>query len=125
MKGAVMRKTRITPIGANTFALRIDSYEDRVLKGAFTCTMLGEPVEFKSCMDFILSVDNILDDWGGDVRMPVRLADDLFAANFELDIFFRQNHSWQGRIRSINDNLEAAFHSVLELMEVLDIMLGA
>ena len=45
-------------------------------------------------------------------------------ASFELDILFRQNYSWQGRLKWPEAGKEAVFHSVLELIFLLESAVG-
>ena len=39
---------------------------------------------------------------------------------FELEILFRQNYSWQGRLRLPKIGKEAVFRSVLELLLIIE-----
>ena len=43
---------------------------------------------------------------------------------FELEILFRQNYSWQGRLRWPAGAQEAAFRSVLELLVLMETILA-
>lgn len=44
-------------------------------------------------------------------------------ADFEIQVLFRQNFSWQGRLRCLRDDTEAPFRSVLELLIQLEAIL--
>ena len=43
---------------------------------------------------------------------------------FELEILFRQNYSWQGRLRWPKGQREASFRSVLELLILMETVLA-
>ena len=45
-------------------------------------------------------------------------------ADYEIEIIFRQNYSWQGKLRCVKDNTEAVFRSVLELLIQLETALA-
>lgn len=121
-----MRKTRMTPIGANTFLVRVDDYADGVLKGAMYSTLLAELVHFNSLPRLFIAIDDLLDE-GEELADACEITPvmDGFAPSFELEVLFRQNHSWQGRIRLLDSRREATFRSALELMFVLETAYGA
>ena len=45
-------------------------------------------------------------------------------ADFEIEIFFRQNYSWQGKLHCLRTGHEAVFRSVLELLIQLEAALA-
>ena len=45
-------------------------------------------------------------------------------ASFRLSVLFRQNASWQGNIQWMDDRAVTPFRSVLELVQLMDSVLG-
>ena len=48
----------------------------------------------------------------------------MMPADFEIEILFRQNYSWQGKLRYLRTGQEAVFRSVLELLIQLETALA-
>lgn len=118
-----MRQTRTIPFQAKTFAIRVDSYQNGQMQGAIDSLFLPEPVEFESFPQLVMLIDELLDQeqlQGSPIRRSTS-----FIPTFELEINFRQHHSWQGRIRKLDVEHETSFRSVLELIIVIDLLLGA
>lgn len=117
-----MRDVRMTPLGATTFAVRVDSYDQGAMTGVVDSVLLSEPLEFNSTAQLVLQLDELLDNEGPSIVKAE--SGSSFVSTFELDILFRRHHSWQGRIRLIQGGREATFKSVLELIGALEMMLG-
>lgn len=116
--------------------LCIDSYENGVLQGWFSCA--GQPPQsFSSLSQFLLKMEALLnrlqhpqaytvlrtfsppplpeiDDCPQDTPLP------RSRITFELRILFRQHTSWQGILTWQEKKLERSFRSVLELILLLD-----
>lgn len=117
-----MRNVRMTPLGATTFAVRVDSYDQGAMTGAVDSVLLSEPFEFNSTAQMVLQLDELMD--AEDLPMAQAKGSSSFASTLELEVLFRQHHSWQGRVRMHDGNQEVAFRSVLELLVALDMLLG-
>lgn len=113
-----MKARRLSPIGANTFQVQVDSWEDGSLKGLVTGPALPEPTPFSSLPRLILLLDSLMDlePEPSEVKAP----SPGIRPTLELDILFRQNYSWQGRLRWLEGRKEAVFRSVLELMILIE-----
>lgn len=115
----------------------VDSYQDNVLKGWFQNPYLKTPQHFNSLADFITKIESMLDLMGlpqsfsasrsfkkpNSVRSPE--AREAFLkqgdkATFCLSIRFRQNSSWQGTIKWLENRSTQNFRSVLELIILMD-----
>ena len=115
----------------------VDSYHDAVLEGRFYNNLREDGVRFLSTIDFLRSVEDMLNEmqfpqaFSGIRRFQTPAADECEApekrmfyngdcATFHLKIFFRQNTSWQGTIRWVEGKKEESFRSVLELLFLMD-----
>ena len=129
-----------TPIRGNEYRVTtvcIDSFDDSVLQGSFYNQYLEGCVEFKSLVEFLLKMEDVLDD----MKFPqsftaYRSFSDGFAgfstektgmelrrgklATFELKILFRQNASWQGSVTWVEGRMEQSFRSALELIFLMN-----
>ena len=118
-----MKGTRMIPAGVKAFVIQVDSYVDGNMTGFVNCALLPAPVKFKSTTNFVLLVEGLLDRLEGE-KILARPPTKGFKADLELEVLFRQNHSWQGRVRMVSENRESTFRSVLELLVLLDNIFG-
>lgn len=114
-----MNSTRLVPSGSNTFLIRIDDTSHGDIQGVVDGAALKNPLEFSSFMNLVFQLEDVLDNY--DVfslaeGLNIHKVADDFEPNIELEVLFRQNHSWQGKIRLLDQNKEATFRSVLELL---------
>ena len=91
-------------------------YCGRVSGGTFP-----EETLFRSLSRLILLLEDQLDTGGAPKASPIKCTE---TPTFELDILFRQNYSWQGRLRWTKGGKEAAFRSVLELLIQMETVLA-
>lgn len=85
--------------------------------GGISGTVTGggpEPVSFSSLSRMVLVLEERMDLWQDASALGAGTPD------VELDVFFRQNYSWQGRFRLAGEQRFTAFHSVLELLILLE-----
>ena len=112
-----MRETRIKPIGANTFWIRLERNPDGGLRGSVEGGILAQEIEFSSISKMILLLDTAMDTESGIVMAkPTRHGEPTFI----LEVLFRQNCSWQGRMIWPREGKEASFRSVLELIVLIE-----
>lgn len=127
--------------GAGITLVCIDTYNDGILTGRIYNSRFGEAESFRSTIGFLtrmeqlLAIENSPQPFNA-VRtfVPViSLLPDPPAltsprvgklATMELHILFRQNASWQGSIRWLEEKQEQHFRSVLELILLIDSALG-
>lgn len=119
-----------------TTVICVDGYENGIISGRFYNPYLGSGESFRSMMDLIFRIENMLDDM--DFPQPFN-ATRTFAKNtapeanpseetvqsgklatFTVKILFRQNASWQGSIAWQEGRAEQSFRSVLELLTLMD-----
>lgn len=91
-----MKENRMLPIGTETFRIFVDEAEDGVIRGRVSGGTLPEETLFRSLSRLILLLEEQLDTGGAPKASPIKCTE---TPTFELDILFRQNYSWQGRLR--------------------------
>ena len=115
-----MRQPHIAPPGADTFLISIDSYEDGKMTGTLDSVIMSAPVSFSSLPSLIMLIDNIPESLQS-ILSPI---DPAFEPSFELEVLFRQHHTWQGRIKWDAGQKQATFKSVLELLFIIEMAFG-
>ena len=113
-----MRQPHIAPPGADTFLISIDSYEDGKMTGTLDSVIMSAPVSL------IMLIDNILDQQTESLQSILSPIDPAFEPSFELEVLFRQHHTWQGRIKWDAGQKQATFKSVLELLFIIEMAFG-
>ena len=116
-----MKENHMLPIGTETFRIFVDEAEDGVIRGRVSGGTLPEETLFRSLSRLILLLEEQLDTGGVPKASPIKCTE---TPTFELDILFRQNYSWQGRLRWTKGGKEAAFRSVLELLIQMETVLA-
>ena len=99
-----MKENRMLPIGTETFRIFVDEAEDGVIRGRVSGGTLPEETLFRSLSRLILLLEEQLDTGGTPKASPIKCTE---TPTFELDILFRQNYSWQGRLRWTKGGKEA------------------
>ena len=116
-----------------TTVVCVDSYDEHVLRGRLYNQHQPEGIAFRSVMEFLLRMEDLLDDMHfpqsfSAVRSfgapPERTAASPPAAErqegqratFAVRVLFRQNASWQGSLTWLEEGKEESFRSVLELL---------
>jgi len=133
--------SRFVPYEAKTILLKVYSYEDKNIVGALRNVSLEFDERFENLTQMLLGIEKILDSIqfpqanmkarsfspiGEQKREAQALPDDddrKPMATFKLSVLFRQNASWQGDLIWLDQNSEAQFRSVLELVQLLDSVL--
>lgn len=116
----------------------VDSYEGDVLKGRLYNAFFDGEVAFGSVMAFIRSVETMLEQMNFPQAYEQKrtftgnTSEEQYlsplstegkrgkVATFEMKIFFRQNASWQGTLRWLEQEKEESFRSALELFILMD-----
>ena len=116
-----MRECRMTPIGANVFGIYLEPCDDGQVKGYISGGSIRKPIPFTSLSRMILLLDEQMDIVSREASgMTVQPPS---APSFEIEILFRQNYSWQGKVRWPAGRKEATFRSVLELITIIEMIL--
>jgi hypothetical protein len=127
-----MKTNMLTPYGARVFIIKVDTYDDKIIKGRISHARLPVEESFNGFIQMALAVEEILDTEEcpqnpNDPNIPTLKdnTDPGATATLIVEILFRQNSSWQGRLTWTDEKQEATFRSALELMILIDEALGA
>ena len=119
---------KLIPCGTKEALLVVTDYQNGIMKGVMQHPRLDDSIPVSSIAQFILEFDSLLNLEGcPDRPLPlVRLIpeEDSAIAVFQVQVLFREHGSWQGRLVWKDTNQEASFRSVLELMQLLDEIVG-
>lgn len=116
-----MKPNRMMPAGTNLFQITVGFGNGRQMKGCVKSVALGREAPFTSLSRMVLLIEEWLDT-ADSAQMPKPGA--TLPADFEIEILFRQNYSWQGKLRYLRTGQEAVFRSVLELLIQLETALA-
>lgn len=106
----------------------VKEYQDGVLSGILRHPRLKQPIEIRSMSQLILEIDSLLDlEECPDKPLPLVRPipeEESAIATFQIQVLFRDFFTWQGRLVWNEMDQETSFRSVLELMQLLDEILG-
>lgn len=114
-----MNCTRVVNSGSNTFLLRVDNSDNGDIQGVVDSVSIPAPIKFNSFSNLVFQLEEALDQaesMPANQTLEIRKTAEDFTPNVELEVLFRQNHSWQGKVSLLEKKKEAAFRSVLELL---------
>ncbi|HWQ59078.1 MAG TPA: hypothetical protein VN540_08650 [Clostridia bacterium] len=128
------------PYEIKTSLVKITSYRDKELQGTLSNPYFAREMRFHNVIQFLMLVEDLLDAIGSPQKAMENRAfrpaeptlpasaegglDEPALATFKLNVLFRQNASWQGRLVWLEQKSEAQFRSVLELLMLLDNVLS-
>ena len=110
------------PAGTNLFQITVGFGHGGQMKGCVKSAALGREAPFTSLSRMVLLMEEWLDTADSAQIMPK--PGTTLPADFEIEILFRQNYSWQGKLRYLRTGQEAVFRSVLELLIQLETALA-
>lgn len=125
------------PYEMKTSLVRITSYDDGELVGTLSNPYFPSDIRFVNVVQFLRIVDELLDalrcpqkamesrsfkpaELKKEDVAPAAETETKALATFKLNVLFRQNASWQGRLVWLDNRSEAQFRSVLELIMLMD-----
>lgn len=118
---------KMYPCNSREALVTVDSYKDSVMVGYLKHPRLNGKLKFNCMSQMILLLNNLL-DLDDCPNQPLPLisveSDNESLVKFRIQILFRENYTWQGRLIWHNENLEVVFRSTLELIQLLDEILN-
>ena len=119
---------KFVPCQTTEALLAVTEYQDGVMNGILRHPRAEKPIPIRSLSQFILIMDSLLDledcpNKPLPVVGPIPEEENVIAS-FQIQVLFREFYTWQGRLIWKNQNQEASFRSELELMQLLDEILG-
>jgi hypothetical protein len=129
------------PYEIKTSLLKITSYTDKELRGTLSNPYFEHEMRFENVIQLLMLVEELLDSLGypqkamesrsfrprgaSCLKEPVSgEAPEPVLATLKLNVLFRQNASWQGRLVWLEQKSETQFRSVLELLMLIDNVLS-
>ena len=106
----------------------VTEYQDGVMTATLRHPRMDGPMEIRSMSQMFLTLDSLLDlEECPDSPLPLVRPipeEESAIATFQIQVLFREHNTWQGRLVWKDTDQEASFRSVLELMQLLDDILG-
>ncbi len=115
-----MRENQMVPIGENRFQIVLDPSADGQISGTLISKSQERSASFTSLSRMIILIESWLDSPS---QGELLLQDTAGNIDYEIEILFRHNYSWQGKLVDLNSHTEATFRSVLELLIQLETLL--
>ena len=128
--------------------LCVDKYDDGEIRGRLFNAYYSDALFFDSCMDMVRQIEDIFnhfdyphatmdlrsfetdeerEDNTPTMRLKAAPTKELYTHNvkgtlatLKMRVMFRQNASWQGTLKWMEEGLEENFQSVLELLLLID-----
>lgn len=113
-----MQGFRMVPAGSNRYYLLLKAKDDRI-SGQLYGPGAEAGLPFTSLSRMVLQLEDLMDARGSSWE-PWVPPENFPKDAMELEILFRQNYSWQGRLRLLKIGKEAVFRSVLELLLIIE-----
>ena len=110
-----MREVRPVPQGKALFALYLNKEAGGNIRGSFLMENGGKMVPFTSLSRMVLLMEETMD-------VPQESGEQMIVQtpDFEVEILFRRNSTWQGILRRPGSRDGQSFRSVLELLTLLE-----
>ena len=110
-----MREIRPVPQGKALFALYLQKEPDGNIRGSFLPENGGKSVTFASLSRMVLLMEEAMDVPQESGERPI-----VQTPDFEVEILFRRNSTWQGILRRPGFRDGQNFRSVLELLTLME-----
>jgi len=134
---------KFVPQEQKTSIVKIFSYDGRSIAGTIGNKLYAEEITFMNTGQFIFAIDDLQNDLSfpqenmqrrkfsganGASQPTSKAPQQNFTGNplatFKVAVMFRQNASWQGSVTWVEKEMESPFRSALELLILLDSVLG-
>jgi hypothetical protein len=135
----MLSKSSFIPYQMKTSIVRVTSYENKTCRGVLVNPYFEHEMPFENILGLLFMMEEMLDDLNypqkavekrslvGEVAAktaptpaPSGQAEPPPLATFKIQVFFRQNATWQGNVIWTEGNSECSFHSVFELLQLMD-----
>ena len=119
---------KLIPCRTMEALLSVTEYQDGIMSGILRHPRLEQPIQIQSLSQFIFTLDSLLDlEKCPDSPLPLVRPipeDETALATFQIQVLFQEHSTWQGRLVWRDTEQEVSFRSVLELMKLIDEILG-
>lgn len=121
-------QAKMLPCRSREAIVTVKAYKNGIMEGYLQHPRLKEKEEFHSLSQMVLFLDGLLDlEHCPNQPLPLICPENESKKGmdvFRIQIFFREHYTWQGRLIWQNENQEAVFRSAIELIQMLDEILG-
>lgn len=119
---------KMLPCHSREAVVIVRSYKSGIVEGCLQHPRLDKNEEIQSLSQMVLLLNSLLDLENCPNR-PLPLVRPEYAnmeavSVFRIQILFREHYTWQGKLVWQNENQEVVFHSVIELIQLLDEILA-
>ena len=118
---------KMVPCQSREALVTVTSYCGGHMDGYLRHPRLEGKINIQSLSQLMMTLNSLLDleDCPGQ-PLPLVMADDSEAhmAIFRIQILFREHYTWQGRLVWQDEEKETVFHSCIELLQLIDEILG-
>ena len=112
------------PCRTNDAVLMVSSYNDGEITGWLVHSRLESPQRIRSVPQLLFKLDEFLQSDEKPVIYhafePTRYENIQRIATLRIQILFQDHYTWQGCVLWEDRHIEMTFHSVLELIQILD-----
>ena len=119
-----MKSCTAIPCRSNDAVLLVTDYREGALQGVVMHPRLKSPRQVSSIPQMILLLDDLMVWQEGLVSIgsfePIPPEKLNVLATLHIQVLFREHYTWQGSLLWEEGRKEAPFHSVLELIQILD-----
>ena len=124
----MMLRGRMIPCQNREAVVTVLSYKNGIMDGCLQHPRLNGKEKIQSLSQMLLLLNGLADlESCPNPSLPLVLREcsDIGSSSiFRIQILFREHYTWQGKLIWQNENQEIVFHSAIELMEMLDEILG-
>lgn len=124
----MMLQGKMVPCQSREALVTVMSYRSGIMDGCLQHPRLDRKINIQSLSQLMMTLNSLL-DLEDCPRCPLPLVKaqedhkDCIAV-FRIQILFREHYTWQGRLIWQDEEQETVFHSALELMLLIDEILG-
>lgn len=135
----MLSKSSFVPYEMKTSVVRVTSYENKTCRGVLVNPYFEHEMAFDNILGLLFMMEEMLDDLNYPQKAVEKrsLVSDASSrsvkapapsgqseppplATFKIQVLFRQNATWQGNVIWTEGNSECSFHSVFELLQLMD-----
>ena len=121
-------REKMLPCQSREAVVTVLSYKNGIMDGYLQHPRLNGKEKIQSLSQMLLLLNGLADlESCPNPSLPLVLREcsDIGSSSiFRIQILFREHYTWQGKLIWQNENQEIVFHSAIELMEMLDEILG-
>ena len=123
-----MLREKMIPCQSREALVTVLSYQNGIVDGYLQHPRLQQKVKIQNLAQLLLVLNDLL-DLENCPNSPLPFVsqeepDREQIAVFRIQVLFREHYTWQGRLIWQNEHQEAVFHSAIEMVRLIDEILG-